>query len=83
MASNVVKLGTNGRVVIPAEVRKTLGVSTGDTLLITVQDGELRMRTAAAAIARAQEIVRRHIPDGHSLSEELIRERHEEASGES
>ena len=79
MNGNVVKLGTNGRLVIPAKVRKALGLSPGDSLLMTVRNGELLIRTPAEAVTRAQQIVQRHLPQGHSLSEELLRQRRDEA----
>jgi AbrB family looped-hinge helix DNA binding protein len=82
MDKNVVKLGANGRVVIPAEYRKALGLSEGDDLLLRLEDGELRLSSRAAAIRRAQAIVRRRVPEGVSLSGELIEERRAEAERE-
>jgi vacuolar-type H+-ATPase subunit H len=40
------------------------------------------MRSLDAAIKRAQEIVRKYVPEGISLADELIRERREEAGRE-
>jgi AbrB family looped-hinge helix DNA binding protein len=80
MASRHVKIAPGGRVVLPAEFRKALGVSVGDSVVIELRDGELRLRSLDAAIRRAQETVRRHVPDGVSLADELIRERREEAA---
>lgn len=48
--------------------------------MIRIQDGELRLTTLDAAIARAQELVTLHLPEGHSLSQELIDDRREEAA---
>jgi AbrB family looped-hinge helix DNA binding protein len=79
MMSSVVKLGSNGRFVIPAEHRKALGLSEGELLLVRAVDGELRICTTSAAVARAKELVRRHVPEGHSLADELLRERRAES----
>jgi bifunctional DNA-binding transcriptional regulator/antitoxin component of YhaV-PrlF toxin-antitoxin module len=80
MASRHVKIAPGGRVVLPAEFRNALGVSVGDSAVIELRDGELRLRSLDAAIRRVQETVRRYVPDGVSLADELIRERREEAA---
>jgi bifunctional DNA-binding transcriptional regulator/antitoxin component of YhaV-PrlF toxin-antitoxin module len=71
-----------GRIVVPAEFRRALGVDIGDDVVIELTNGELRLRSLDAAIKRAQEIVRKHVPEGVSLADELIRERREEAGRE-
>lgn len=74
------KIRENGRLVIPAAYRKALGLKTGDEVLLVLEDGEIRVVSARQAIARAQTLLRHYIPEGRSLSEELIRERREEAA---
>ena len=69
-----------GRLVIPAAYRKALGLKPGDEVLLTLEDGEIRVVSTRQAIARAQTLLRRYVPKGRSLSEELIKERREEAS---
>ncbi len=78
-----VHLGEGGRVVIPARFRQALGIQTGDELILRLRDGEIRLSTRREAIRNAQEIVRRHVPSGRSLVDELIRERREEGLRES
>ena len=39
-----VKVGKNGRITIPAEIRKTLGIKEGDILEIEVADGKIILR---------------------------------------
>jgi antitoxin PrlF len=78
----MVRIGSNGRFVIPSEVRRMLGVEEGDELLVRVVDDEIRITTPEAAIARAQRIVRRYVPAHHSLVDELISERCEEGTQE-
>ena len=75
METVVAKLGQGGRVVLPAQFRKALGVKTGDDLILSLRDGEVRLFTRREAIRRAQNLVRRYFPEGRMLSEELIRER--------
>lgn len=82
MSVGTVKLGSNGRLVIPAEYRKALGVEEGDELVLRLEDGELRLSTRKIAVRRAQERVRRYVPEDASLADELIAERREEAAKE-
>ena len=83
MASRHVKIAPGGRVVIPAEFRKALGVEVGDAVVIELRDGELRLRSLDAAIKRVQAMVRKYIPDeNRSLADELIAERRREAARE-
>ncbi|MCH8282055.1 MAG: AbrB/MazE/SpoVT family DNA-binding domain-containing protein [Chloroflexi bacterium] len=82
MSTIVVKIGQGGRIVLPAQIRKALGVTTGDDLILDLSDGEVRMFTRREAIRRAQGLVRSYFPEGRMLSEELIRERKIEAARE-
>ncbi len=68
--------------VIPAEFRKQLGIKPGDEVQIDLAEDHMRLSTRTMALRRAQEIVRRYVPAGVSLADELIRERREEAARE-
>jgi AbrB family looped-hinge helix DNA binding protein len=73
------KMGQGGRVVIPGEYRRRLGLRSGDEIIMHLDDEGLHLYTPAQAVARAQALVRRYVPEGRSLSDELISERREEA----
>ncbi len=75
-------IGQNGRVVVPSEYRKKLGLSPGDKVLLILDAGGIRIIPTAKAVFRAQELVRRYIPGKRKLSDELIFERREEAKRE-
>lgn len=60
--------------------RRALGVEEGDELVVRLEDGELRLSSRKTSLKRAQERVRRYVPEGVSLSDELIAERREEAT---
>jgi AbrB family looped-hinge helix DNA binding protein len=77
-----VKVNENGRIVIPAEFRKELGIEAGDQLVLEVKNRELRLMTLRERISQAQALVSRYIPAGRSLSKELIAERRVEAKRE-
>lgn len=76
------KITDGGRLVIPAEHRRALGLEAGDEVVVRVVDGELRILTRAEAIRRAQTLVRRQVKKGRSLSDELTKERRTEAANE-
>jgi len=73
------RLGAGGRIVLPAEFRKAMGVEPGDELVVVLEEDGVRLLTPRQAVLRAQALVRRHVPPGASLAKELIRERHKEA----
>ncbi len=76
------RMSEKGRVVIPAEMRKALGMNIGGVLDLRVKDGELRISTMENRLRRAQEWVRQSIPPGVSLADELSAERREAAKHE-
>jgi AbrB family looped-hinge helix DNA binding protein len=73
------RLAEGGRIVIPAEYRQALGLRTGDEVILRLEDGTLRILTPKQAIEHAQELLRPYLPQGRSLSDELITERRSEA----
>ncbi len=73
------RVNEGGRVVIPATFRKSLGIQTGDEVLLRVEDDELRISTLRGRLKRAQELVARSIKPGALLSEELIADRRQAA----
>lgn len=76
------KLCRDGRIAIPAEYQRELGVEPGDEIILHLDEEGLRLYTPHQAVARSQAQVRRYIPEERSLSEELISERRQEAGRE-
>jgi AbrB family looped-hinge helix DNA binding protein len=75
MADVMVRIGTNGRFVLPAHVRRALGVDDGGTLVVRLVEDEVRLMTPQAAVRRAQRAVRPYLQAGRSLADELVAER--------
>ena len=75
MAQVKTKVAEGGRIVIPAEYREALGLHVGDEVILRLEDGEVRIFTPSQAIKYAQDLLRPYLPQGRSLSEELIAER--------
>lgn len=82
MEAQRVKIVEGGKLVIPAVMRRELGIAAGDTVMVDVNHGELRVRSISKALEQARAILRRHIPEGSNLSDELIQDRRAEAEHE-
>lgn len=74
------KIGDGGRLVIPAKYRQALGLKPGDEVVLLLEEREIRIVSMRQAIKQAQALVRRYVPEGRNLSEELIQERREEVA---
>lgn len=72
----------NGRLVIPASFRRALGLEAGGDVVLRLEKDELRIVTKRQQLANLKNLMRRHIPKGRSLVDELIRERREAAKRE-
>ena len=79
------KVITGGKVVIPAELRRELGIKDGDSLLFERgENGSLELKTYGQVVKEVQSAFRAMRPAGHSGSvvDELIAERREAAAKE-
>ena len=72
-----------GRVTVPAAFMDALGVSEGDSVVLSLEGDEVRLYGQDAAIRRVQRLVARYVPADVSLADELISERRREAARES
>lgn len=79
---NEVQVGAQGRVVIPAAMRKALKLKPGDRLLARTEGDSLVLERRESVEKRLRDRFR-HVPAAVSLSEELIAERRLEARRES
>ena len=73
------KVDPNGRIVLPAPVRRELGIGPGDDVVLRLEAGGVRVTSRAAAIRDAQALVRKHVKPGVSLVHEVLAWRREEA----
>jgi AbrB family looped-hinge helix DNA binding protein len=72
-----------GRIVVPIEVRKRLGLQEGETIHIEIDDDDtVRLSTPKHAIRRAQQLFRKHVPKGTSVVDEFIEDRRREGENE-
>jgi len=84
MSTQEIKLrvSENGRVVIPAAVRKALGVGPGDEIILQREKDGFRITTQQQRIAAARARIRRYVKPGSNIVDDFIRERHEAAKHE-
>ncbi|HYU32245.1 MAG TPA: AbrB/MazE/SpoVT family DNA-binding domain-containing protein [Thermoanaerobaculia bacterium] len=83
MSRMTTTLDEQGRLIIPAEVRRSLGLKPGDQVVLELDERGVRLLLSRAeALRRAQELVRKYIPEGRSLSDELLEDRRREALSE-
>lgn len=69
------KMSGGGRIVIPIEIRQAMDIKEGDTVLWELRDGKAQLTTRMAQLREAQAMVRKFVPAGVSLVDELITER--------
>jgi AbrB family looped-hinge helix DNA binding protein len=75
------RIGKNGRIVIPAHFREALSLSENDPVVATLQGKRIILETEEALLERLYQMVGT-VPEGELVSEELIRERRQEAQRE-
>jgi AbrB family looped-hinge helix DNA binding protein len=82
MATETVVLGESGRIVLPAAIRKELGLTAGDRLTVTNEGGAIRILSRKMALEgiRADIIKQRGSLSG--ILDEFLAERREEAAHE-
>jgi len=78
----VLRVSGGGRIVIPAEARRRLGLKVGADVVLTVEEDRATLTSAKAARHRARERVRQYVAPAARLSEELLAERKKEAERE-
>ena len=78
-----VRLEKSGRILIPASVRRKLGLRAGESdLLLNIDESPVGVTTRAQALVRIQKWAAGYAVPGRVLSEELIEERRQEAAKE-
>ncbi len=84
MADEVAELriGPQGRVVIPAAIRKALGLEPGQIVVGHVEEGRLVLEPRDTVLRRVQARFADAVPRDVSVAEELISERRQEARRE-
>ena len=81
METYTTQLEKSGRILIPAKIRRRLGLSEGSPVVVKVESsGRLAITTRSQALAKVRKEIRKFIPPGRDLAAELIRDRRKEAA---
>ena len=79
--SRVIPVAENGRMNLPADIRRRLGIKGKGKVIVEETPEGLRLTSQAERLARIDEIMRPYL-GGPSMVDELIRERRAEAAAE-
>ena len=79
MSVVLVNVAENGRMVLPAEVRRALGVNGPSQVRVEVAEDGVRITTPRQALMRARARIQAIVPADQSLSAELLADRQAEA----
>ena len=82
MARYDIPVQENGRMILPAELRRALGVGKGDRVVILTTEDGVELTTAQRARRRAQERFRRLVPEGVGIVDEFLAEKRAEVARE-
>jgi AbrB family looped-hinge helix DNA binding protein len=82
MEMQKVRMIEGGKLIVPAQMRRRLGIATGDSVLMGVADGELHIRPLSKALAEARALVREAVPAKVVLSDDLSTDRRAESARE-
>lgn len=77
-----INITATGRMSLPADVRKRLGLTSGGAVYLDETEDGVVLRTANQAVARAQALAKRYTGDNPEASVEAFLARRREESGE-
>lgn len=82
MTTVQVNITPNGRMSLPADIRKRLGLTAGGTVYLDETEDGVVLRTAAQAVARAQALAKQFTGGNPDASVDAFLARRREDSGE-
>jgi AbrB family looped-hinge helix DNA binding protein len=75
MKSVAVKVSASGRMNLPSEVRKALGLKGPAHVILAMDDGRLPVKTMGQSLEQVRALARPYAPKDRLASKELIAER--------
>jgi len=76
------KVTQGGRIVIPAEMRRQLGIEIGEDVNLSLENGSVNISTSKNALLRLQKLAQTVAKHNVSVVDELIADRRREAENE-
>jgi AbrB family looped-hinge helix DNA binding protein len=80
--TETVVLGESGRIVLPAAIRKELGLKAGDHLTVSWDQGAIRIMSRKMALESIRADIIKQRGSLAGILDEFLAERREEAAGE-
>lgn len=71
-------IGEGGRLVIPADMRKAMGIKPGDTVSLRLEEGALEVISPKMALEAVRKLARKLKEPGVSLVDEFLADRRDE-----
>jgi AbrB family looped-hinge helix DNA binding protein len=75
-----VRMAANGRLSVPAKLRKALGLEEGGMVLLSLQDGEIRIRPIGVVLAEVQAMVAPYLKASGDTVEQFLADKRAEAA---
>ena len=76
-----VKVASNGRMILPASVRKAMGLHGDAKVILTVEDDQVRLSPIGHGVSRAQALYREHAKQART-TDDFLTDRKTEAATE-
>jgi len=76
-----IKVAGNGRMVLPASVRKAMGLHGDAKVILTVEDDQVRLSPIGHGVSRAQALYREHAKQART-TDDFLNDRKVEASAD-
>jgi AbrB family looped-hinge helix DNA binding protein len=77
-----VRMAPNGRLSVPAKFRKALGLGEGGMVVLSLQDGEIRIRPIGVVLAEVQAMVAPYLKASGDSVEQFLADKRAEVARE-
>ena len=80
--NHMTTIGKSGRLVIPVQFRRALGLTEGEGVMISIKNGHIEISLIDESIKKAQKKVKKYLRSDSDLVEMLFNDRKEEIANE-
>jgi AbrB family looped-hinge helix DNA binding protein len=77
-----VRMAANGRLSVPAKLRNALGLEQGGMVVLSMQDGEIRIRPIGVVLAEVQAMVAPYLQGSGDTVEQFLADKRAEVARE-
>ncbi len=80
--NHMLTIGKSGRLVIPIQYRKALGLNEGEGVMVSLKEGHIEISPIKESVKKAQQKVQKYLNHDTRLVEMLFDDRKEEINSE-